>query len=101
MSIDPKQLRSLLSGLSHYRKFLEDMAKRIRPITSLLKQGVKCVFTPAMEAVERKLLEELSAPPVLVYPDWDAVADNSRPFFLYYDPSVDGFGATLEQEQNY
>ena len=29
----------------------------------------------------------------MVYPDWDAFADNSR------DASLDGFGATLEQEQ--
>ena len=28
-----------------------------------------------------------------------AVADNSRPFRLYCDSSIDGFGATLEQEQ--
>ena len=35
----------------------------------------------------------------MVYPSWDAVADNSRPFGLYYDASRDGFGATLEQEQ--
>ena len=38
-----------------------------------------------MEALVRTPLKELSAPPVLVYPDWDAVADNSRPFILYYD----------------
>ena len=99
MPRDIKQLRSLLGGFSYYRKFLDDMAKRIRPITALLKKGVKFVFTPAMEAIVRKLLEDLSAPPVLVYPDWDAVADNSRPFLLYCDASVDGFGATLEQEQ--
>ena len=35
----------------------------------------------------------------MVFPDWDAVADNSRPFRLYCDASRDGFGATLEQEQ--
>ena len=75
------------------------MAKRIRPITSLLKQGMEIVFTPSMEAVVRTLLEKLSAPPVLVYPDQDSVADNSRPFLRYFDASVDGFGATLEQEQ--
>ena len=45
------------------------------------------------------LLEELSTPPVLVYTDWGAVADNSRPFLLFCDASVDGLGATLEQEQ--
>ena len=72
------------------------MAKRIRSITSHLTQGVKFVFTPSMETIVRTLREELSAPPVLAYPDWDAVADNSRPFLLYCDPCVDGFGSSLE-----
>ena len=35
-----------------------------------------------------KVFEELPAPPVLVYLDWDAVAANSRPFLLYCDASV-------------
>ena len=76
------------------------MAKRIRPITSLLKQAVKFVFTPAMEAIVRELLAELSTPPVLVYPNWHGVTDNSRPFLLYCDASVHGFGSTLEQERD-
>ena len=76
------------------------MTKRIRPITSILKQGVKSVFSSAMEAIVRELLAELSTPPVLVYPNCDGVTDNSRPFLLYCDASVDGFGATLEQEQD-
>ena len=97
---DLQQLRSLLGGLSHYRKFLRDTTKRIWPITSLLKQGVKFVFTPSMEAIVRELLRELSTPPILVYPNWDAVTDNSRPFLLYCDANVDGFGTTLEQEQD-
>ena len=52
-----------------------------------------------METIVRTLLEELSAPPVLVYPNWNAVADNSRPFLLYCDASVDGFGATLDKNR--
>ena len=32
MSTDIKQLRSLLGGLSYYRRFLPNMARRIRPI---------------------------------------------------------------------
>lgn len=35
----------------------------------------------------------------MVYPDWDAVADSSRPFRLYCDANRDGFGATPEQRQ--
>ena len=52
-----------------------------------------------MGTIVRELLAELSAPPVLVYPKWDAVTDNSRPFIYYCYASVDGVGATLEQRK--
>ncbi|CAB1100714.1 unnamed protein product [Ectocarpus sp. CCAP 1310/34] len=99
MPRDVEQLRSLLGGLSYYRKFLPNMAKRIRPLTTLLKKQEKFIFTPSMEQAVRVLLAELANPPVLDYPDWDAVSDGSRPLHLYCDASRDGFGATLEQEQ--
>ena len=44
-------------------------------------------------------IAELAAPPILVFPNWDAVADGSRPFHVYCDACIDRFGATLEQEQ--
>ena len=94
-----KQLRSLLGGLSYYRKFLPDMARLIRPITALLKKDAAFVFTSAMEDIVRALLAELAAPPTLVFPDWDAVIDTTRPFRLHCDASTAGLGATLEQEQ--
>ncbi|CAB1103815.1 unnamed protein product [Ectocarpus sp. CCAP 1310/34] len=99
MPQDVKQLRSLLGGLSYYRKFLPNMAKCLRPLTTLLKKQENLFFTPSMEQTVRVLLAELANPPVLVYPDWDAVSDGSRPFHLYCDASRDGFGGTLEQEQ--
>ena len=34
-----KQLRSLLGGLSYYRKFLPNMAYHIRPVTALLEKS--------------------------------------------------------------
>ena len=94
-----KQRRSLLGGLSYYHKFLPNMAKRVRPIAALLKKGATFSFTPPMEEAVRTLLAELAAPPILVFPDWDAVIDKSRPFRLHCDASTDGLGATLEQEQ--
>ncbi|CAB1107618.1 unnamed protein product [Ectocarpus sp. CCAP 1310/34] len=97
MPKDVKQLRSLLGGLSYYRKFLPNMATRIRPLTTLLKKQATFVFTPAMEQAVCVLLSELANPPVLVYPDWDAVSDGSRPFRLYCDASRVGFGGTLEK----
>ena len=99
MARDIKQLRSLLGGLSYYRKFLPNMARLVRSITSLLKKGAMFNFTPPMEAAVRALLAELAAPPILLIPDWGAVIDKSRPFRLHYDASTDGLGATLEQEQ--
>ena len=72
---------------------------QICPITALLKKGAKFSFTPSMETIVRDMLTELATLPVLVFPDWDAVEDGSRPFRVYRDASVDGFGATLDEEQ--
>ena len=96
---DIQQLRSLFGGLSYYRKCLPNMTKRVRSITSLLKKRATFNFTPPIEAAVRALLTELAAPPILVFPDWDAVVDKSRPFRLHCDASTDGLGTTLEQEQ--
>ena len=99
MPTDIKQLRSLLGGLSYYRKFLPNMARLIHPITARLKKGAAFVFTSTMEDTVRALLAKLAALPILVFPDWDAVIDTTRPFHLHCDASTAGLGATLEQEQ--
>ena len=62
-------------------------------------QGDSILFTPAMEKVVREILAELAIPPVLGFFNWDTVADGSRPFHVYCDACIDGFGATLEQGQ--
>ena len=94
-----KQVRALMGGVGYYRKFLPDLSKMIHSLTALLRKGVKYVFTPAMEVIVRQILAELAPPPILVFPDWDAVADGSRPFHVYCDACTDGFGAALDQEQ--
>ena len=81
-------MHALLGGVGYYRKFPRDLSKRIRPITSLLKKGVKFEFMPAMEVIVREFLAELAAPLILVFPDWDAVADGSHPFHVYCDASI-------------
>ena len=58
MPRDIKQPRSLLGGLSYYRKFLPNMVKRVRSITSLLKKRATFNFTPPMEATVRALLAD-------------------------------------------
>ena len=52
-----------------------------------------------MEDIVRALLAELVTPPILFFPDWDAVTDKTRPFRLSCAASTAGFGAILEQEQ--
>ena len=94
-----KQLRSLLGGLSYYRKFLPNMPRFIRPITARLKKGAAFDFTSTMEDTVRALLAKLAAPPILVFPDGDAVIDTTRPFRLHCDASTAGLRATLKQEQ--
>ena len=91
----------MCGGLSsYYRKYLPNLAKHMRPIMSLLKKNaVVFKWTDAMTDVVRGLTTQLSSPPVLAFPDWDAALDGSRKFHLYCDASKDGLGATLEQEQ--
>ena len=100
MPANISQLRSLLGGISYYRRFLPDLATRLRPIHRLLKRNTPFDFTPDMELLIKAILTDLSNPPVLVFPDWNAAQDGSRKFRLYCDASKDGFGATLEQEQS-
>ena len=99
MPRDLKQERALLDGVGYYSKFLRCLSKRIRPITSLLRKGVKFEFTPAMEVSEPEIIAELAPPPIFVLPDRDAVADGSRPFHVHCDVCIDGFGNVLEHEQ--
>ncbi|CAB1119356.1 unnamed protein product [Ectocarpus sp. CCAP 1310/34] len=83
----------------YYRKFLKNLATKVRPLNSLLKQGVPFKYTPGMVKVVNTLLSELARPPILVFPDWAAIEDNSRPLRLCSDACIDGFGSSLEQGQ--
>ena len=77
------------------------MAYHIRPVTALLKKGAAFEFASAVEDTVRTLLAELAAPPILVFPDWDAVIDTSPPLRLHCDASTAGLGAILDNEQNW
>ena len=74
--------------------------KRLRPINLFLLKGVKFLFTPAMEQLVREIRAELATPPILAFPNRDAVADGLRLFHVYSDACIDGFGAALEQGQS-
>lgn len=69
MPVTVKQLRSLLGGLSYYRKFLPNLSKLLRPTTALLRQGVKSSFSSDMETTVRDLLVYVAKPSTVVFPD--------------------------------
>ena len=52
---DLKQVQALLGGVGYYRKFLRGLSKRIRPMTFLLRKGVKFEFTPAMGVIVHEI----------------------------------------------
>ena len=79
-----QQVRSL-NGIIYYRKYFPGLSKRRRPIHSLLRKGAKFAFTPAVVKLVREILVELATPPILVFPNWDAVADGSRSFHVFCD----------------
>ncbi|CAM9911641.1 unnamed protein product, partial [Sphacelaria rigidula] len=99
MPRDTFQLRFLLGGLSYYRQYLLNLAQTLKPLTFLLKKGVKFAFTSEMEKIVPQLIDTLSRPPILVFPDWSAAENGSRPFRLHTDSFKIGLGCTLEQEQ--
>lgn len=56
MPTDVSQLLSLLAGLSYHTKFLTNSAKRLQPVTDLLRQHISYYFTPETERVIRNVL---------------------------------------------
>ena len=86
-----------MGGVNCYANFC--LSKRLRPISALLRKRIKFAFTPATDNLVREILEELTTPPVLVFPDWGNVAEGSRPLHVYCNACIDGFGDALEQEQ--
>ena len=94
-----KQVHALMGGINRYG-ILPNLSKRLRPVNSLLRKGVNFLSTPAMEKLVREILAELVTPSILVFPNWGAIADGSRPFHVYSDACIDGFGVALEQEQS-
>ncbi|CAB1117548.1 unnamed protein product [Ectocarpus sp. CCAP 1310/34] len=50
-----KQLRSLLGGLSYYRMFLKNLATKVRPLNSILKQSVPFKYTPGVVKVVKTM----------------------------------------------
>src|SRR6185369_8509071 len=68
------QIRSFLGLAGYYRRFIPDFSKIAKPMTELLKKGIKFVWDERCEKAFHTLRELLTKAPVLAQPD------NAKPF---------------------
>jgi hypothetical protein len=85
------QIRSFLGLAGYYRRFIPDFSRIAKPMTELIKKGVKFVWSDACEKAFHTLRQHLTSAPVLVQ------TDNSKPFEVFYDASGTGLGCVLMQ----
>ena len=86
------EIRSFLGLAGYYRRFIENFSKIVKPMTELLKNGVKFEWSPACEEAFQTLKDRLTTAPVLAQPDI------SKSFDVYCDASRIGLGCVLMQE---
>ena len=88
-----KQLRSFLGLESYCRRFVENFSKIAKPLSSLLEKGVKYVWSPECQLAFDTLKEKLTSTLVLIPPD------DSKPYQVFCDASLQGLGAVLMQDK--
>jgi hypothetical protein len=86
------QIHSFLGLVGYYRRFITDFSRIAKPMTELLKKGVKFVWSEACEKAFHTLRQHLTSALVLVQPE------NSKPFDVSCDALGTGLGCILMQE---
>jgi hypothetical protein len=86
------QIRSFLGLAGYYRRFIPDFSGVVKPMTELLKKGVKFAWSEECDKAFHTLREHLTSTPVLTQPDM------SKPFEVFCDASGTGLGCVLMQE---
>jgi hypothetical protein len=87
-----RQIRSFLGLAGYYRRFILDFSRIAKPMTELLKKGVKYEWSQKCEDAFHALRQHLTTAPVLAQPD------NTKPFEVYCDASGTGLGCVLMQD---
>ncbi|XP_057793178.1 uncharacterized protein LOC131009787, partial [Salvia miltiorrhiza] len=74
---NPNEIRSFLGLAGYYRRFMEGFSKIARPMTQLLRKGIKFSWTEECEKSFQELKKKLTTAPVLAVPPGKAnvVAD--------------------------
>jgi hypothetical protein len=85
-------IRSFLSLVGYYRRFIDGFSKISKPMTELLVKGKTFEWTPRRETSFQELKKRLTTAPVLTMPNVE------RPFSIYCDASGQGLGCVLMQD---
>jgi len=85
------QLKSFLSAVGYYRKFIKNFSMISKPLYNLLKKDVPFVWNNNCTIAFESLKEKLITAPILSSPDF------SKPFIIRTDASLDGVGGVLLQ----
>jgi hypothetical protein len=86
------QIHSFLGLAGYYRRFIPYFSRIAKPMTKLLKKGVKFVWSEDCDQAFRTLREHLTSAPVLTQPNM------SKLFDVFCDASGTGLGCVLMQE---
>ena len=87
-----KEIRRILGMGNFYRKFVMNYSNIVRPITNLLKNNVKLVWSEECDQAFRTLKQKLTEAPIL------GLYSKGKPLILYTDASAFAVGAILAQE---
>ena len=85
------QLKSFLSAVGYYRKFIKNFSMISKPLYNLLKKDVPFVWNNNCTIAFESLKEKLITAPILSSPDF------SKPFIIRTDTSLDRVGGVLLQ----
>jgi hypothetical protein len=87
-----RQIQSFLGLAGYYRRFIPDFSRIAKPMTELLKKGVKFDWDQKCEDAFHAMRQHLTTAPVLAQPD------NTKSFDVYCDASGTGLGCVLMQD---
>jgi hypothetical protein len=87
-------IRSFLSLVGYYKRFIEGFSNISKPMTELLEKGNTFEWRPRREASLQELKKRLNTTLVLTIPDME------KPFSIYCDASGQGLGCVLMQDNH-
>jgi hypothetical protein len=86
------EVRSFLGLVGYYRRFIEELSKVAKPMTSLLEKGREFKWDEKCQESFDQLKKRLMSPPVLVMPDLQ------KGFDIYCDACGQGLECVLMKE---